>query len=116
MPGRAALTDIAGVKSDIMSIQKGENPAGAGKLVAGGMEATSKIGGEGRMGGDAYGSLTDPMYTRIDAEVVSGGATGAMATKGQAGIGGDGTLASHRENEMLAGRTFTGRGRKRKED
>jgi hypothetical protein len=105
MPGRAALTDIAGVKADITSIQMGENPAGAGKLAAGGMEATSKIGGEGRMGGDAYGSLTDPMYTRIDAEVV-GNSTGAMATKGQAGIGGDGTLASHKENEMLAGRTF----------
>lgn len=98
MPGRAALLDIAAVRSQVSEINIGSNPAGAGDPVG----EYSSIGGEGRKGSDAYGMLSDPSYTRIDAEVVGKGMNG-MATGGKLGYNsGD-------------GRTFSGAGR-RKED
>ena len=57
MPGRAAFLDIAGARSEIRSIQMTGNPAGAGDAVG----EYSPIGGDGRMGADGYGSLTDPI-------------------------------------------------------
>jgi len=79
MPGRAALTGIDAAKADIRSIQMDETPAGAGDMVG----EYSAIGGAGRKGADAHGSLSEPMYTRIDAEYSSEG----MATKGEQGVG-----------------------------
>ena len=89
MPGRSALLDIGGALSDIRSTRKGENTAGISGT------DTSKLGLMGRAGGDAYGMLADPTYTRIDAEVISKAMNG-MASGGQMGF------------ESGSGRTFSG--------
>jgi hypothetical protein len=78
MPGRAALTGIDAAKADIASVRMNETPAGVG-----GTGEYSAIGGAGRKGADGDGSLSEPMYTRIDAEHSSEG----MATKGEQGVG-----------------------------
>jgi len=99
MPGRAALTDIAGARSDIRSIQQTGNPAGAGDATG----EYSAIGGQGRQGSDAYGNLMDPAFTRIDAQLV-GRMDEGLATKGMQG------------NGYGVGRTFAGGGSRRSED
>ena len=111
MPGRAALTDIAGVLSDIKSIQMTGNPAGAADLQG----EYSAIGNDGRMGSDAYGNLTDPMYTRIDAQIV-GSTRPGLATVGEQGVGADGTEADYKAERNAQGRTFSGGGSRRRED
>jgi hypothetical protein len=78
------------------SVRKGENTAGISGT------DTSAIGGEGRRGGDGYGQLANPMYTRIDGEVLSKPMNG-MATGGKLGY------------VSGMGRTFSGAG-KRKQD
>lgn len=110
MPGRGSLLDISAVRSEIRSIQMTGNPAGVGDQ----MGEYSPIGNDGRMGSDAYGTLEDPTFTRIDAELV--GQQGHMATKGQQMIGPDGTQVSHMQNPTLNGRTFHGGKPKRRED
>jgi hypothetical protein len=99
MPGRAALTDVAGVKADIKSIQMGEAPSGAGDMTG----EYSPIGGEGRKGADAYGSLAEAPRTRIDAEIVGHDQSG-MAKKGEQGMG------------YGVGRTFSGAAHGRPQD
>ena len=96
MPGRAALLEVAGAKSDIRSMRGSENDAGISGT------DTSRIGLMGRAGGDAYGALADPMYTRIDAEVV-GKAMNGMATGAQMGF------------DSGSGRTFGGAKRRRED-
>ena len=103
MPGRAALSGIEAAKADIRSIQMDETPAGAGDMVG----EYSPIGNDGRMGSDAYGQLKDPMYTRIDAELVGMEEPG-LATKGEQGVGADGTQANYKKSENAQGRTFHG--------
>lgn len=58
MAGRAALLSIAQAKSDIHSVKMHENPSGVGGT------DTSAIGGAGRMGADADGSLMDPHWRK----------------------------------------------------
>jgi hypothetical protein len=111
MPGRAALTGIAAAKSDIASIQMGETPSGAGDMVG----EYSPIGNDGRMGSDAYGQLSDPPYTRIDAQLV-GKQEAGLATKGEQGVGTDGTQADYKHSSNAQGRTFHGSDRRRPED
>lgn len=96
MPGRSALLDLSGAMSDIRSTRGNENTAGIS-----GSDA-SAIGLMGRRGGDAYGRLADPMYTRIDAEVVHKAMNG-MASGAQMGF------------DSGSGRTFSG-AKKRSED
>jgi hypothetical protein len=76
MPGRAALIDVSGAMSDIRGTRKGENTAG----ISG--SDTSPLGLMGRKGGDGYGQLAEPPYTRVDAEFfgkkVNGMADGAQ--------------------------------------
>lgn len=96
MPGRSALLDLSGAMSDIRSTRGSENTAG----ISG--SDTSPLGLMGRRGGDAYGQLADPMYTRIDAEVVMKGMNG-MASGAQMGF------------DSGSGRTFSG-ARKRAQD
>jgi hypothetical protein len=82
--------------SDIRGTRGMDN--GAGQL---GTE-TSAIGGSGRRGGSGEGGLSDPPYTRIDAEVVGKGMNG-LAEGGTTGY------------DSGFGRTFSGAGR-RKQD
>lgn len=93
MPGRAALTSVDAAMSDIRSTRKGEHNAG----ISG--SDTSEIGGAGRKGGP----MTDPPYTRIDAQVM-GKAMNGMATGGVTGY------------DAGFGRTFGAGGSKRAED
>jgi hypothetical protein len=111
MPGRAALTDIAGVRADINSIQMTGNPAGAGDQIG----EYSEVGNDGRKGADAYGSLTDPSYLRVDAEIVMR-PRGGMATDGEQGIGADGTEADYKSSRNAQGRTYSSGAPKRKQD
>lgn len=77
MAGSAFVGGVKGVKSDISSVRGETNGSGVGG------SDNSSIG-EGRKGADAMGTLSDPMYTRIDTEVVhkpmngtaNGGTTG----------------------------------------
>lgn len=96
MPGRSALLDLSGAMSDIRSTRAGENTAG----ISG--SDTSPLGLMGRRGGDGYGQLADPMYTRIDGEVVNKGMNG-MASGAQMWF------------NSGSGRTFSG-AKKRSED
>jgi hypothetical protein len=97
MPGRAALNSVDGAETDIRSAKKGDQ----GQGISG--SQTSEIGGAGRKGMSGEGSLSDPMYTRIDGQVLSKPMNG-MATGGNTGyVSGD-------------GRTFEGTGSRRKED
>lgn len=83
MAGRAAMTSIDAVLSDIRSVRLHENPAGVGAPDG----ETSAIGGVGRKGADANGNLSEPMYTRID-EQLAGKNESAMATlKGEQHVG-----------------------------
>lgn len=109
MPGRGALLDIAAAKSDIRSVRMWENDTG----VAG--SDTSEIGNDGRKGASGHGMLDDPMYTRIDANILSNPRPG-LATTGEQGIGADGTQANWKETSNAQGITFKTPGSKRKED
>jgi len=97
MPGRAALSGTSDAMSDIRGTRKGENTAG----ISG--SDTSKLGLMGRAGGDAYGQLADPSYTRIDAEVVHKSMNGTA----------DGAQMGYNSG---SGRTFGGTSSRRKED
>jgi hypothetical protein len=77
MAGRSANESISSAKATIKSLYEGV--AGVG----GSEEETSKIGGMGRMGADATGSLEHPMMTRIDQHWEQTG----DATKGEMGVG-----------------------------
>jgi hypothetical protein len=97
MPGRAALNSVDGAMTDIRGTKKGDR----GQGISG--DQTSAIGGAGRMGMSGEGSLADPMYTRIDKEVIGKGMNGT-ATGGMTGYNsGD-------------GRTFSGAGSRREQD
>lgn len=77
MSGRSANESISSAKATIKSLYQGV--AGVG----GSEEETSKIGGSGRMGADADGSLTPPSMTRIDAHWNPNEGT----MKGEMGVG-----------------------------
>ena len=97
MPGRAALNSVDGAMTDIRMSKKGDE----GQGISG--EQTSAIGGAGRMGMSGEGSLADPPYTRIDAQVINKKMNG-MATGGTTGY------------DSGSGRTFSGSPATRKED
>jgi hypothetical protein len=111
MPGRAALTNIEAVRSDIRSIQMTGNPSGAGDS----MGEYSEIGNDGRKGSDAYGSLTDPTYLRVDAEIL-GKPRAGLATSGEQGIGTDGTEADYKNSRNAQGITYHGGSGRRAQD
>lgn len=64
MAGRSANMGVDGSMSDIRSTKKSDQ----GQGISG--DQTSAIGGAGRMGMSGEGSLADPIYTRIDDQVV----------------------------------------------
>ena len=97
MPGRGALQSVSEALSDIRGTNKAEHNAG----VSG--SDTSAIGGAGRKGASGHGTLDEPAYTRIDAEV-TGKPMNDTASGGMMGY------------DSGFGRTFTGAGSRRKED
>jgi hypothetical protein len=109
MPGRAALSGIEAAKADIRSTRMHENDAG----VSG--SDTSEIGNDGRKGASGHGTLDDPMYLRIDAEILSKPRAG-LATSGEQGIGADGTQADYKATSNAQGITFSGGAARRRED
>lgn len=96
MAGQSAGRSTSSTMSDINATRGSDNGAG----ISG--SENSSIGGAGRKGGSGEGGLSDPMYTRIDSEVVGKGMNG-MATGGQMGV------------NSGSGRTF-GSSSRRKED
>src|ERR1700722_5357736 len=97
MAGQSAGRSTSSTMSDINATRGTDNGAG----ISG--SQNSAIGGTGRKGASGEGTLADPMYTRIDAEVVGKGMNG-MADGGQMGV------------DSGFGRTFSGAGSRRKED
>ena len=109
MPGRAGLMTITEAKGDIHSLRSGENDTG----VAG--TDTSAIGNDGRMGASGHGTLDDPSYLRIDAEILSR-PRGGMGSDGEQGVGADGTEADWKATRNAQGRIFSAGAGRRKED
>lgn len=97
MAGRGAFLTTGEAMSEIRSTRGSENNAG----ISG--SDTSAIGGAGRKGASGHGSLDEPMWTRIDSQVMSKSLNG-MATGGVTGY------------DFGYGRTFGSGGSKRKED
>jgi hypothetical protein len=96
MAGQSAGRSTSSTMMDINATRGSDNGAG----ISG--SQNSAIGGAGRKGASGEGSLADPMYTRIDSEVVGRGMNG-MATGGTTGY------------DSGFGRTFSSSSR-RKED
>ena len=98
MAGRAAMTGTSDALADIHNTRMpGHNNDGVSGT------STSEIGGPGRKGASGHGTLDEPRFTRIDAEVL-GKPMNGLATGGQMGP------------DSGYGRTFSGSGSRRKED
>ncbi len=76
MPGRAGMTSISAVKSDMNSIKAGGTSGVSGSEV-------SAIGGAGRNGADGEGNLNAPTYRKPNEAMPM---TGGNATAGETGM------------------------------